>query len=246
MPKYNLYLRNSPRREDSDSCDKQAEDLTAICKELGWSITREFRDEDRSGADHNRPGLIAALDALTSDVTLIVRNINRLGRDTGYLVYVEGCIRKAGAKLYAHENGGLLDLNDHNALLVRLVNYWQAEKERIEISERTSRVMRRHQANGRLMSAKPPYGSKEGVGVPYVDDKGEERVRRTLVKDPREYVVVLDIVDYYRPMLSYAGVADALNNENVPTRSGAPWSSKVIRSICRRWEEGEFYQNLED
>eukprot|EP00919_Chromeraceae_sp_WS-2016_P077581 GHVR01183594.1.p1 GENE.GHVR01183594.1~~GHVR01183594.1.p1 ORF type:complete len:253 (-),score=17.80 GHVR01183594.1:195-953(-) len=246
-----LYLRHSPQRDQSDSCDKQLADLTTICKTLGLTVGQSFRDEDRSGADFDRPGLIAALKALKAGATLVVRNLDRIGRDTGFSVYVEGVIRQAGAKLYSHENGGFIDLYDHNALLIRLVNYWQAEKQRIEYAQRTSRRMRQHQNNGRMMSGKPPYGSREGPTETYTKldkktGKESQEDRRTLIKDAVEYKTVTRIITCRDNGYGYRSIAREFTNNDIPTRSGKPWSAKVVRTICQRWDEGEFYQQLKD
>ena len=62
-----LYARFSPRPDaaESESNDAQFDLCRAHAKRMGWTVAGEYQDAARSGDDEDRPGLWAALDALT-------------------------------------------------------------------------------------------------------------------------------------------------------------------------------------
>ena len=84
-----LYCRLSKEDDDaglrgeSESIQNQRALLTAYAAEQGYTVTGEYRDEDYSGADRDRPGfrrLIEAAERREFDV-LLVKTQSRFTRD---------------------------------------------------------------------------------------------------------------------------------------------------------------------
>jgi len=152
-----IYARYSPRRNaaDCESIETQVELCRSHAEALGWPVAGVYTDEAMSGAEEDRPGLWEAVDALGPDRVLLVYRRDRLARD----VYLEEVIHRAvaqkGAKVHAlHGQNG----DSPEDTVVRQVLAAFSEYERKVTAARTRIAMRRHQANGRKMSSKPPYG----------------------------------------------------------------------------------------
>src|SRR3990170_3712474 len=93
MKKIILYARFSPRPNaaECDSADNQIADLLADAAKRGETVDPAdiYKDEDwASGDDWNRPGLWAAVRAVTPGAELRVRNFDRLARDVSIMAFV--------------------------------------------------------------------------------------------------------------------------------------------------------------
>ena len=66
-------------------------------------------------------------------------------------------------------------------------------------------------------------GGSTPFGYAYLDGK--------LLMDPKEQIALRKIQTLHEKGKSYQAIADELNNQNIPTRSGKPWIRSVVRSI---------------
>ena len=161
-----LYARLSPKPdEDAESIEVQHNELLKWSKERFHDIHGQlFHDTFRSGAELERPGLLAAIKALRPGDCLVVRDLSRFVRSLYGGLDIEQELRAKGCFLASMEDGGfVMNPNDgplkyHDSLLPRIVKYWNDERERLFKNARTSRRMKEHQANGRRMSRHLPYG----------------------------------------------------------------------------------------
>ena len=163
MCKCVCYLRYSPRPDaaTSESCERQL----ALIREYAarqsppWEIpdAAVFRDEGLSGADHDRPGLWSAIEALQPGGVLIVYKLDRLARDAYLSHIIDRAIKKRGARLVSVTGEGTWDERPEGKLIRGILRQLD-EYNREVLNARTSRVMRRHQAAGRKMGGKPPFG----------------------------------------------------------------------------------------
>jgi hypothetical protein len=58
-----------------------------------------------------------------------------------------------------------------------------------------------------------------------------------LVKDPREYKVVLKVIGLWQAGKSLTAIAGALNDQRVHTRNGKKWFHSSIGAIVKRYQE---------
>jgi len=58
-----------------------------------------------------------------------------------------------------------------------------------------------------------------------------------LVLEPREYKIVLKIMQLWRSGKTLAAIADLLNSQYVPTRMGKKWFHSSVGAIIKRHNE---------
>lgn len=214
-----IYARFSPRpgAAECDSIAAQTEACRAYCARLGHEVVAEFADAAESGADEERPGLWAAIQAAPRGGALVVAKVDRLARS----VYLDEAIRRQlrlkGAFVDAVD--ARCDDSDPNSVLVRQIMAAVAEWERKIIAGRTRAAMLRHQANGHPMGSRPPFGLK--------------RDGSRLVPCSAEVRVIRRILAMRAAGRSLRGIAQALTEERVPCR-GTRWHATTIRRIIRR------------
>ncbi len=74
-------------------------------------------------------------------------------------------------------------------------------------------------------------GGHTAFGYAYLDEQ--------LVIDPKEQIALRKILKLHHSGKSNPAIADELNRQKVPTRSGKPWIRSVIRSIIQRAKENQ-------
>lgn len=72
-------------------------------------------------------------------------------------------------------------------------------------------------------------GGSTPFGYAYLDGK--------LLMDPKEQIALRKILKLWKVGKSYQAIADELNNQKTPTRSGKPWIRSVVRSIILKAKE---------
>lgn len=234
------YARFSPRPDaaECESTERQLADIKSWARAQGWVLRArknapcEFRDDAESGDDAERPGLWAAIDALRRGDVLVVRSMDRLARSTGLTEALLLKIAAAGATLASVDGVAAVGENRYQRFLRRILQA-HAELQLEEIRERTSRRMRQHQANGRLMSKEPPYGFREGEPRIVTLADGSTRTERTLEPDPSEQAIAERIAEMRADGLSYHRIAETLNTDGVPAR-GRRWWQESVKRVCQR------------
>jgi len=138
------YMRVS-KADGSQVFDLQKDAL------LAFSIAEPNIYEDQaSGKQDDRPGLISCLKALRSGDTLVVWKLDRLGRDLKHLVTIvyDLQIREIGFKVLTG-HGANIDTTTANGRLIFGIFAALAEYERELISERTKAGLNSARARGR-------------------------------------------------------------------------------------------------
>lgn len=74
-------------------------------------------------------------------------------------------------------------------------------------------------------------GGHTPFGYAYLDGQ--------LIFDPKEQNALRKILKLHHSGKSNQSIADELNGQNIPTRSGKPWIRSVIRSIVQRAKENQ-------
>jgi len=222
MSKCILYARFSPRR-NADQCESiecQLDYCREYCKQHSYEIVGEYEDRAISGAEEDRPGLWAAIEALKRGNVLIAYKLDRLARD----VYLSELIRRSVEKKSATieivtgcENGDTPEQK-----MIRQILQVFAEYERKVIAARTKAAMIRHQKNGRRMSDLTPYGWTRDPNNPAM-----------MLRDPVEQNIIQRMIGLRNEGNSYRDIAKELTNQNITCRGGK-WHHTTIMNALRR------------
>ncbi len=219
-----IYARFSPRPNaaECESCDKQIE----RCKQ--WALAKDLavigvhRDDGLSGATaDDRPGLQDALQQVESEgAVMVCVCLSRFARSIPDAVRMVDRIGDSKGHLATLDEG--IDTRTAQGQLVFLIFSWLAQVERENIAERTSQAMLQHQANGRVMGSRPPYGWRR------------RGTTRKLVEDKREQEVLGRIVASAKAGRRPNQIATLLNSEGIKPRIARKWSRQSIRQILER------------
>lgn len=220
------YMRCSGLGQvDGDTFDRQKAAISRYANGAGLTVADAdwFVDKGVSGTRDmdNRPGLAALLDRVESNGVrvVLVENATRMARDLMVGEVILQQLRDAGCRVIACDSGtDLIDEsdNDPTRTLIRQVLGAVAEFDRrvtvLKLRAARERIRRR---TGRCEGRKP-YGTQPGeaavidrIRVLYRKPHGEQR--RSLQQ-----------------------IADVLNAEGVPTRTGKPWTKQVLHQIIGR------------
>lgn len=220
------YLRCSGLgQKDGDTWARQEEAITKYASRTGLTVADGdwFRDVGVSGTRdlENRPGLAALLDRVESNGVrvVLVENVTRFARDLMVQEIALEKFRSAGCRVIAADGGiDLIDESDTDPTRVLIrqvlgaVSQWQKN---IDVLKLRAARIRIRVATGRCEGRKP-YGST-----------------------PAEAAIIDRIRELHRkphgePRRSLQAIADVLNAENVPTRTGKPWSKQTLHGIIGR------------
>lgn len=227
-----LYARFSPRphSEDCDSVEKQLADLRKWCAANGYTVAGEFSDEAFSGADHERPGVWDAIAALKRGYTLVVRHMDRLARDTLLALTLEREIAKAGARLVGLETGGEHQGDEMTAEFLRTIFHAFATYQRKLGNAKTKARMQKHQAGGRVMSDKLPYGYEIDPASPPHPESGRPT---GMIENVAEQAAIARIRQLRLEGRKLRAIARQLDREGYPSRNGQ-WQHVTVRRILDR------------
>lgn len=217
------YLRCSGLGQvDGDTWDRQRAAITKYAKAHGLVLADEFTDKGVSGTKdlEDRPGLAALLDRVESNGVriVLVENATRLARDLMVSEVILQQLADAGCTVIAADSGTDLtaDTDDPTRRLIRQVLGAVAEFDRrvtvLKLRAARERIRRR----GSRCEGRKPYGTKPG----------EARVLERIKELHRK--------PHGRERSSLQEICDVLNTENLPTRTGKPWSRKVLHRIIQR------------
>lgn len=236
-----LYARVS-----GDDTGKEGRNLAGqldMCREYaqeqGWEIVAELAEDERgvSGADWDAPQLNKALDMAeqgTIDV-LVVRQMDRLAREMGKLLFFERQFEKAGARIaYVLEQ---FDASPEGHLF-KLMKAALADYERLEIARRLTRARRNKVKAGHIIAhGRPPYGYR----------LKEINGKRSFVVQEEEAEIVRRIFQMYAGTgeddpLTLFEIAEQLSDEGVLTqgdkddrqykkRGRGKWNRRSINKI---------------
>lgn len=218
------YLRVSGRGQvDGDGFDRQRQTVTDYAAANRIDLVAEFRDEGVSGTkelDH-RPGLSDLFEAIAADGVrlVLVERADRLARD---LVVGELLLRefsRHGVRVVEAAGGTDLtdaDDDDPTRRLIRQVLGAVSEFEKSVIVAKLRGARERYRAREGRCEGRKPYGTRP--------NEREAAARLfELARKPRG-----------KPRRSLQTIADTMNAEGHPTRSGKPWSRYTVRGILER------------
>lgn len=217
------YLRVSGKGQvDGDGFPRQRETVVKWAKSHGCEVVCEFRDEGVSGTmeGFDRPGLSDLFLAIRANGvrTVVVERADRLARDLMVSEVILAEFRKLGVVVIAAESGTDLTVADDDPTrkLIRQVLGAVSEFEKSVIVQKLRAARERKRRAGERCEGRKPYGHTSE------ERKTIERIRE-LRRKPRG-----------RDRLGFPTIADKLNSEGRSTRTGKPWSSRVVHRIAKR------------
>lgn len=217
------YIRVSTDGQVTDgvSLDAQRERILAWCLANGYQLSEVFTDAGLSGGrSDNRPGLQAALDAVCkARGVLVVYSLSRLARSTKDTIFIGERLDKASADLVSLSER--IDTTTAAGKMMFRMLAVLAEFERDQISERTSTAMKFKAAKG------------ERIGkIPFGFDLAADGI--TLVKNSMEQEVIEIIRKLRDNKRSLRDIASELNQRQIATKEGKPWTHSTIQRIVNR------------
>lgn len=218
MSKVIAYLRVSKREQAESGLGLDAQ-LSLIKTRLG-EPDMIFRDEGVSGKIPNRRGLMSAIENLVEGDTLAIAKMDRLARDMFLQLWIEKEVAKKKATIKSCTIGESADDdNPVSKLMTRIVSAF-AEYERSLIAERTSSALKQKKIKGEKTGGYTPYGFKvvEVNNCKYLKEDSDEQGVIKYINIMREHFDT-----------SYSKIANSLNNQNVPTKTGFRWRSMTVK-----------------
>jgi DNA invertase Pin-like site-specific DNA recombinase len=217
------YLRVSGKGQiDGDGFPRQRDAIARYAKSHGVELVAEYTDRGVSGTKEldARDGLSDLMARLRSngiDLVLVER-ADRLARDLMVSEVILSEFRKLNVKVVAADSGTDLTVadDDPTRVLIRQVLGAVAQFEKsVLVSKLRAARSRARRAHGKCEGRKA-FGDKPGEAeiLEYI---------RKLRRKPR-----------HGQRLSFAAIANRLNREKVPTRTGKPWAPNTIRGILLR------------
>ena len=180
------YIRVSTagQAEEGVSLDAQEAKIKAWAEANGAAAVRIFRDEAISGkrAD-NRPGLQAALEAVSAGDALVSYSLSRLSRSTRDTLDIAEELQQRGADLVSLTEK--IDTTSAAGKMIFRLLAVLAEFERDQISDRTKSALQYKRANGEKTGGDIPFGYKARAGRLYPNPKEQRAVREILARRGR-------------------------------------------------------------
>ena len=226
-------VSTAEQADEGVSLDAQAAKIRDWCARAGHGEPSLESDQGLSGkrAD-NRPALQRALDAVCRGRgILVVYSLSRLCRSTRDAMDIAERLKRAGAHLVSITEA--IDTTTAMGEFFFTVMAALAQLERRLIGERTKEALHHKRRNGQKLGGLSPFGYRpvdRGIRTP------DGRIVIDLEPVPAEQAVIELIRELRDDGETYRLIADRLNSSATPTRTGAPWSAKVIRDICQRKE----------
>ena len=210
--------------EDGVSLDMQRDRIAGWCVGNCYEQEAVFVETMSGGRAANRPELLKAL-SLACKVrgVLVVYSLSRLARSVKDTLAIAERLEKAGANL-----ASLTERIDTNSALGKMVFRLLStlnEFEKDQLSERTASAMGHLRRSNRRISARIPMGYD-------LASDGE-----TLVANPAELRVIKGICLRRGQGMSFAAIAEQLQNDGVATKTGGRWYASTVRAILERREK---------
>src|SRR5258708_33027827 len=226
-----LYARVSTSGQVvAQSIEQQIERLKSHVHERGWQLADQhvFRDDGRSGASLNRPGLDGLRDVIRSGEIdrLLITAPDRLARNYVHQMILLDEFQRLGCEVEFLERP--MSDEPHYKLLLQIRGA-VAEYERELISDRMRRGRQaKYRAGVLLPWTKPLYGYVWGIDNPR--DPAQARL------EDYQAHIIQDIFSLYTTGgLNLGGLSKYLQQQNIPTPPRKPhWSPCSIRALLQQ------------
>lgn len=214
------YVRVSTEEQATEgySIDAQADKIRKMCDIKGWDVPKIFADEGFSGRGiEKRPQYNEMMNNIKDWDILIVWKQDRIHRNMLNFAQMMDQINKKDKQFISIMENFDTTTSTGRFALDMLARIAQLESE--QIGERVLQGMIQKAMEGGFNGARAPYGYKV--------------VDNNLAKVPEEEEYVQYIFKLYSENKSAGLVADIMNDDEIPTRSGKPWSKMAICRIIK-------------
>jgi site-specific DNA recombinase len=203
--------------------DIQVRDVLTFAEAHMLVIDRFYKDEAQSGAAENRKQLNKLVRDCERSVigVVIIPTVDRLSRDVRIAENLFHRFAELGIEVLIADMPTYSGRN-RREVMVRQIREVMAEDNRKEIIDRLWK--------GRKERARK--GKSPGGNMPY----GYERVKKQLIVNPAEALIIRRIFELAAVPLSSANIAEQLKVDSHSQRNGADWSARQVRAILMRRE----------
>src|SRR5262252_3429051 len=233
-----IYARYSSENQRPESIEDQIRGCQELAAARGYSVdpAHIYRDEAKSGALRDRPGLEALCAAARSHEfeAVLVDDLSRLSRDNHFLLTLYAEFRFNGVRIISRADS--LDSDDQHSKLGFQMRGIVNELYLDDLREKTLRGQKGQKARG-FVVGESTYGYRSvPVGNMRVDRRGRPRPDGyRMVIEPPEADVVLRIFRAFSDGTSIKALVKGLNLEQVPGRRKLykPWSASTVSRILK-------------
>jgi len=233
-----IYARYSSENQRPESIEDQIRGCEELAAERGYSVdsTHIYRDEAKSGALRDRPGLETLLAAARARQfeAVLVDDLSRLSRDNHFLLTLYAEFRFNGVRIISRADS--LDSDDLHSKLGFQMRGIVNELYLDDLREKTLRGQKGQKARG-FTVGEATYGYHSvPVGEMRVDRRGRPRPDGyRMVIDPAEAEVVLRIFRDFGEGKAVKALTKELNIEEVQGRRKfrRGWSPSTISRILK-------------
>jgi DNA invertase Pin-like site-specific DNA recombinase len=216
-----VYLRVSTREQGTSGLGLEAQrhSVDVFCEGHGYQVVGEHQDVE-SGKNNARPGLMAALaTAKAAGATLIIAKLDRLSRNTSFIM----ALRDSGVDFIA------ADMPDANTTTVGIMAVL-AQAERELISTRTRAAL----------AALKARGVKLGSPTNNLDDAARQKASAKMRELAMDYHkgAITHAVSYRAAGWTFQRIADQLNAAGAKTRYEKAFTPTTVRRLLRMAESG--------
>jgi len=223
MEKAVCYVRVSTMEQATQgvSLEAQEEKLIAYCKMYGLEIVKIIKEEGISATKplKDRPGGKELMGLVNSRKVnnVVALKLDRLFRNAEDALHVTRDWDSKGVSLHLVDMGGQV-INTKTAIGRFFLNMMAgfAELERNMIAERTAMALEHKKRN------LEPYAPTP---------LGYTRINDTLKKNDEEWEIVNLIFQLRSEKISYAKIAEELNNRGIPGKRGGKWYGSTVRYV---------------
>ncbi len=213
-----LYARVSTDDQavEGFSLDAQFKRLEAYCRVRGWEVAGEYRDEGYSGRNTRRPEYDRMMRESDSWDVLLVLKMDRIHRNSVNFTRMMDDLREMGKEFNSVQEK--FDTTTAMGRFVMDIMQRIAQLESEQIGERTFMGMEFKARNGTgNLGSGHPYG--------YAYSNG----RLEVVED--EAHAVRAIYNMYLRGSTMRGIADFLNDADIPAKKGGRWNKQSVCNI---------------
>lgn len=207
------YLRVSGKDQiDGDGFPRQREAITAYAKANGIRIIEWFEERAVTGKTEwdSRPAWLQMVAKLNGTQTILIEKLDRLARDLMVQEHIIADLRRRHVNLVSVGEPDLC-IDDPGRKLLRQIMGAIAEYDRAMITAKLAGARKRmKEATGRCEGRKP-FGDRPG-----------------------EAAVIAVMKEYRATGQTFSTIADALNFQKHPSRSGKPWIGATVQKILAR------------
>ena len=224
MKKLVAYQRVSTARQGKSGLGLEAQvaSVESYARQNDAEIVATYTEVE-SGKNADRPKLQEAIGhANLVGATLIVAKLDRLSRSVSFLA----ALMESGVKFIACDNPHANELTIHILVAV-------AQAEAKAISERTKVALSAYKARGGKLGA---TRTRSQNLTDEARRKGAAASAEANSKAANEKYQFLypKILAWRADDLSYRAIADRLNQQGLPTRSGSQWTAMAVLRVYRR------------